>query len=83
MNETQIPTPQQVKAARVVAGLTQRACAERFGYRLRGWQQKEETGPSARALSVGEWNFLMLLGDQHPTWTMPRKVAELRENHDE
>lgn len=67
------PMPEQVKAARVAAGLTQRACADRFGYKLRGWQQKEESGASGRALSTGEWEMLLLLADNHPEFTLQRK----------
>lgn len=60
------PGPEQVKAARVAARLSQRQCAERFGYELRGWQKKEESGPSGRALSSGEYELLLLLADEHP-----------------
>ena len=76
MNPIQIPTPQQVKAARVTARMTQQACADAFGYGLRGWQQKEETGKTHRALSLGEWHFLMLLGNQHPNWVLQTKASK-------
>lgn len=67
------PSPDQVKAARVAAGMTQRECAARLRYELRGWQKKEESGASGRALSQGEYELLQLLADQHPEFTlMPR-----------
>lgn len=68
------PTPEQVKAARVAAGLTQAACAERFGYKIRGWQQKEESGASGRMLSVGEFEMLLLLAGQHPYFTLHSSI---------
>ena len=78
MDQSSSPTPQQVKAAREQARLTQQACANCFGYGLRGWQQKEESGRSGRRLSVGEWQFLLLLGNQHPTWTLQAKAPTLK-----
>lgn len=66
----QAPTPGQVKAARVAAGLTQRECAEQFGYTLRGWQNKEDAGGSGRTLSVGEYNYLLLLAGEHPDFEL-------------
>lgn len=61
------PTPEQVRATRMAAGMTQRQCAERFGYSLTGWQKKEDAGSSSRALSIGEYELLLLLGGQHPS----------------
>ena len=68
------PTPEQVKTARVAAGLTQQVCADRFGYKLRGWQQKEESGASGRTLSIGEYELLLLLAGQHPEFTLQRST---------
>lgn len=76
MDAIPVPPPKQVKAARVAAGLSQRECAERFGYALRGWQKKEESGPSARALSIGEYELLLLLGDQHPDFVLTTRSVE-------
>ena len=78
MNKLSIPTTQQVKAARVAAGLTQQACADCYGYGLRDWQQKEEPGKSGRAVSVGGWHFLMLLSNQRPPWTLRPKVTAMK-----
>ncbi len=74
MNQISTPTPDQVKVARIATGLTQRECAERFGYSLTGWQKKEDAGTSGRALSVGEWELLLLLAGQHPTFTLQRNT---------
>lgn len=64
------PSPDQVKAARIAAGLSQKACAERMGYELRGWQKKEESGASARSLSAGEYELLLLLAEEHPDYLL-------------
>ena len=78
INKIPIPTPKQVKAARVTARMTQQACADALGYGLRGWQQKEEeAGKTHRALSLGEWYFLML-GNQHPTWVLQPKASAVK-----
>lgn len=60
------PTPEQVKQAREAACLTQYQAAQRFGYTLNGWQKKEQTGAANRSLSTGEYEFLLLLANQHP-----------------
>lgn len=67
------PTPEKIKAARVSAGLTQKKAAEIFGYSLRGWQRKEETGDSARGLTNGEYEFLLLLANEHPNYILIKK----------
>lgn len=73
MSELQIPTPDQVRAARLAAGLKQRECAVLFGYALRSWQQKEDPGSGNRALSLGEWHFLLLLAGQHPDYIFSKR----------
>src|SRR4051812_33685625 len=67
------PAPEEVKLARVTAGLTHQECANRFGYELRSWQKKEEDGNSARALSIGEFEFLLLLAGDHPAFELKKK----------
>lgn len=37
-----MPTPEEIKAARLAAGLTQRQAAERIGYKLRSWEDWEQ-----------------------------------------
>lgn len=74
MTEIPNPTPDQVRAARNAAGLTQRECAARFGYAMRSWQAKEDGGAGGRALSRGEYELLLLLAGQHPDLTLrPRQ----------
>ncbi|MYM92502.1 hypothetical protein [Duganella vulcania] len=67
------PTAEQIKAAREAAGLTQSVCAEMFGYKLRSWQAKEDPGAGNRGLSAGEYAYLQLLADQHPSYTLAPK----------
>lgn len=64
------PTPERVRATRVAAGMTQRECAERMGYVLRSWQNKEDAGASGRALSTGEFELLQLLAGEHPEYML-------------
>lgn len=72
-----IPTPAQVKAARIAADLTQPACAARFNYQVRSWQKKEEVGTSSRALTTGEYELLLLLAGQHPELILQRRMVIL------
>lgn len=74
------PAPEKVKAARLAAGLTQVQCAEIFGYKIvghqsRGWQQKETVGINGRKLTIGEWQFLLLLAGQHPGYALTKRVT--------
>jgi transcriptional regulator with XRE-family HTH domain len=68
-----VPTPEQVKATRLAANLTQKQCAEIFGYGLRGWQKKEEAGGSARSLTIGEFYYLQLLANGHSEYKLVKK----------
>ncbi|EJM4070326.1 hypothetical protein NOJ64_005080, partial [Salmonella enterica] len=45
------PTPEQVKAARIAAGLSLKEAADTFGYQLNSWQMKESAGKASRSLS--------------------------------
>ncbi|MDX6917765.1 hypothetical protein R9X49_21965 [Pectobacterium carotovorum] len=67
------PSGEEVKKTREAAGLTQREAAERFGYALRGWQSKEDEGPSGRSLSIGEFELLQLLAGLHPDYELSRR----------
>ena len=67
------PTPEQVKAARTAASLTQSQAAKRFGYGLRAWQRKEESGDTGRSLSLGEYELLLLLSNSHPDLILRKK----------
>lgn len=68
-----VPPFDMVRAVRIAAGLTQQATADLFGYSLRSWQHKEESGEGNRALSVGEWNYLMLIASVHPSYTLTER----------
>ena len=77
INSRLVPTGDQVRAMRIRSGLKLRECADLFGYSLRGWQRKEEAGVNNRALSIGEWNFLLLLAGQHEHFILvERNVIE-------
>lgn len=65
-----IRNPEQVRAMRMAAGLTQQACANRFGYSLRTWQSKEDAGSNGRSITRGEWELLLLLAGQHPDFIL-------------
>ena len=67
------PSPENIKAARVAAQLTQPSAAQRFGYSLSGWKQKELMGKNSRALSQGEFELLLLLAGQHPDYELINK----------
>lgn len=67
----QNPTPDEVKAARIAAGFTQKQAGERFGLGERAWRHKElENG---RKLSPGEYELLLLLAGAHPEYELIRK----------
>lgn len=67
------PKAEQVKEARQLAGLTQAEAAARFGYSVRAWQRKEESGSTGRSLSPGEYELLLLLSDSHQSLTLSKK----------
>lgn len=62
------PMPEDVRCARIDAGLTLKTAAERFGYSLPGWQKKETSGAVVRRISIGEYELLLLLADRHPEY---------------
>lgn len=70
------PNPEQVKEARQVAGLTQKEAAIRFGYSLRAWQRKEESGDTGRSLSPGEYELLLLLAGAHDSLSLAEKPVK-------
>ncbi|PLR29261.1 hypothetical protein CYR55_22875 [Chimaeribacter californicus] len=77
------PTPKMVKAAREKLALTQKQAAERFGYSVAGWIKKETEGESGRALSIGEFEFLLLLADMHPDYVLHEKRRKTHGNRDQ
>ena len=67
------PTPADVKEARISAGLTLKEAAEIFGYQLNTWQMKESAGKATRSLSVGEYNYLLLLAGKHHEYVLCKR----------
>lgn len=67
------PTPEEVKNARVAAGLTLKEAADIFGYQLNSWQMKESAGKASRSLSIGEYQYLLLLANMHPSYRLVKK----------
>lgn len=60
-----------IRAIRKRMGLTQTQLAERMGYKLKAWQVKEHHNPEkARRLMDGEFQYLLLIADEHPTLTL-------------
>lgn len=66
------PTPEHIKALRVSANLSLKETAAMFGYSLRAWQRKEESGSTNTKLSVGEFQLLLLLAGEHPEFKLTR-----------
>ena len=59
------PSADEVKRTREEAGLSVEQAAELFGCLPRSWQSKEN--PNTRGtLTVGEYNYLLLLAGKHP-----------------
>ncbi|PHM51260.1 hypothetical protein [Xenorhabdus sp. KK7.4] len=67
------PTPEEIRQARIAAGLTLKEAAEIFGYQLQSWQKKESAGSTNRSLTVGEYEYLLLLAGSHPEYKIVRK----------
>ncbi|MCL2076657.1 MAG: hypothetical protein FWH15_09550 [Betaproteobacteria bacterium] len=66
-------TPEEIRAARMELGLTQKECGARFGYSLSGWQKKENAGKNGRQLTNGEEELLLLLTGKHPHFILIRR----------
>jgi hypothetical protein len=60
------PSPEQVTAAREAAGLSLSEAAQHFGMVYNAWQKKENKGATGTKLSIGEYNYLLLMANQHP-----------------
>ena len=73
------PTPEQVKAARVAAGLTQADAAQLVSPALskpyRTWQNYEtpDSVSEHRPIPIGLWELFLLLTGQHPLLTTALK----------
>lgn len=55
------------------ADMTAEEAAKRFGYSKAGWDKKTMTGASNRALSIGEYELLLLLAGAHPDYELMKK----------
>lgn len=75
------PTPEQVRAARNAAGLTQTEAAQLVGPAgekgYRTWQRFEfpPGNKDHRAIHPGLWELFLLLTDQHPGFRLSRRKA--------
>jgi hypothetical protein len=69
------PTPEEVHTVRLAWGKTLKECADRFGYALKSWQQKENTKSAKgyRSLTQGEYELLLLFADLHPDYKLVKK----------
>jgi len=74
------PTPQEIRAARKAAGLTQAQAAALISpaqgkSSYRAWQVYEvEVGlPDHRAIPLPTWELFLLLTKQHPTLNLTQK----------
>lgn len=83
------PHPEQVRAARKVAGLSHTEASQLVsdagakGYRT--WQRYEAPLDSAdhRPIPSGIWELFLLLTDQHPTYSMVRNGRLTGEIYDD
>lgn len=64
------PSPERIKALRVAAGLSLKQAAAMFGYRVRTWQRREESGTTNTRITAGEFHLLMLVAGQHPEYRL-------------
>ena len=54
------PTPEEIKAARAEAGLTQTQAGEVVHSSLKAWQQWEAGGASGRRMHPGLWELFLI-----------------------
>ena len=63
------PHPQEIRRIREKCGYSVDDAAKEFGCARHSWITKEN--PNLRgSLTVGEWNYFLLLADEHPGWTL-------------
>jgi DNA-binding transcriptional regulator YiaG len=75
---TQTPTGAEIAKLRNRLGLTQKALATLFGVTLATWQKKEsETSKETIGIRPAEFQFLLLLADEHPQYVLTQKQPEL------
>ncbi|WP_041031006.1 hypothetical protein [Salmonella enterica] len=68
------PTPEEVKNARVAAGLTLKKLLI-FWLSTESWQMKESAGKPVRSLSIGEYQYLCVITNMHPSYRPGKKIA--------
>ncbi len=74
------PTPEEVRAARKAAGLTQGEAGELISPALvkpyRNWQSYEvrSGGAGARAIPLASWELFLLLTNQHPRFILQARA---------
>lgn len=66
-------TGEAVKALRLALGLKQQEIADMLGYKLSAWKAKQAPSKE-RKLKQGEYNFLMLLANEHPGLTLIKRT---------
>lgn len=74
------PSPQDIRAARKAAGLTQTQAAALVSpakgkASYRGWQpyEAETCQPGHRTIPLSTWELFLLMTEQHPTMRLVRK----------
>lgn len=67
------PTGAQVKALRENAGFTLQEMADLFNMNYRSWQAKEADGKFGRSLNYAEYQYLLLMCDQHKELKVTRR----------
>lgn len=72
-NEKVLPTPAEVKALREKAGLSLQEMADLFNIERRSWQAKEAEGKYGRQLTWPEYQYLLLITNQHPEFEVTRR----------
>ncbi|HHD7476780.1 TPA: hypothetical protein ACOVJJ_005019 [Klebsiella oxytoca] len=66
-------TAADVRHLRMALGLKHAEIAKLFGYKPAAWQTKEKASQRGVKLKTGEYNFLLLLADEHPSLKLVRK----------
>lgn len=65
------PTGEELRAARIAAGLKQKDAAALVGYSLRGWQDAEAS--TEPRLQAATWALFQLLTEKHETHRIEKK----------
>lgn len=79
------PSAEQVRAARLRAGITQTqaaslvSSARRVGYKTWASYETPEGSPNHRAIPLGTWELFLLLVDQHEQFELARKARTRRD----